>query len=85
MWYLEAFDSGTKLLVRDFPMKELTTAQVKDLLQLGDSIEIDGVRYPLEAGGFDIPDATLVRFATYIDGDFRADPNCEYQVSFFDE
>lgn len=85
MWYLEAFDRESALQVRDYAMPGLNTATLKKLLNLGDTVEIGGVKYPLEAGGYDIPPETLPSFAEYIDETFKLDDSQDYQVGFYDE
>ncbi|MFF0818287.1 hypothetical protein ACFYVR_24515 [Rhodococcus sp. NPDC003318] len=85
MWYLEAFDRESELQVRDYAMPGLTTAILKNLLNLGEAVEIGGVKYPLEAGGYDIPPETTPSFAEYIDGPFKVDDSLDYQVGFYDE
>ncbi len=85
MWYLEAFDRESELQVRDYAMPGLTTATLKKLLNLGDTVEIGGVKYPLEAGGYDIPSDTLHSFAEYIDEPFEVDDSWDYQAGFYDE
>lgn len=85
MWYLEAFDRESELQVRDYVMPELNTATLRDLLSLGDTVEIGGVKYPLEAGGYDIPPETLPSFAEYVDEPFRVDDSWDYQVGFYDD
>ncbi|WP_444980032.1 DUF7683 domain-containing protein [Nocardia amamiensis] len=83
MWYLGAFDKESEILVRDYPLIGLDTATLKDLLEFGDSYEIDGIQYPPEAGGYDVPLSILPRLTKYIVGDFAVDSSCDYQVEYY--
>ncbi|MDH6678747.1 hypothetical protein M2284_002960 [Rhodococcus sp. LBL1] len=85
MWYLEAFDRESDLQVRDYAMPGLTTTTLKKVLNLGDSVDIGGVRYPLEAGGYDIPRQVLPRFAEYIAEPLTFDDSWDYQAGFYEE
>lgn len=85
MWYLEVFDGASELQVREYSMHGLNTATLKKILDLGDTAEIGGVKYPLEAGGFDIPPEILPIFTGYIDETFTVDDSWDYQVGFYDE
>lgn len=85
MWYLEAFDKDSELQVRDYPMPGLSTETLKDLLNLGDTVRIGGVKYPLEAGGYDISPVMLHTFAEYIGEPFTIDDSWDYQVGFYGE
>jgi len=85
MWHLEAFDRESELQVRDYALPGLNTAELKRLLNRGDSVEIGGVRFPLEAGGYDIPPETLPSIAEYIGEMFEADDSWDYQVGFYEE
>jgi hypothetical protein len=85
MWYLEAFDRESELQVRDYALPGLTTASLRALLDLAGTVTIGGVRYPLEAGGYDVAPEVLPRFAEYLDEPFDADDSWDYQVGFYDD
>ncbi|MFF0528353.1 hypothetical protein ACFYT3_08180 [Nocardia amikacinitolerans] len=83
MWYLEAFDKKSELLVRDHALAGLSTAALQRILGFGDSFEDEGVTYPPEARGYDVPLSVLPELAGYIVGGFMIDDSCDYQVGFY--
>ncbi|MEV2220299.1 hypothetical protein AB0E01_10520 [Nocardia vinacea] len=85
MWYLEAFDKRTEFLVRDHPLPGLATATLQEILHFDDSCEIDGINYPPEAGGYDVPQSKLPELAEYLPPDFVVDESCDYQVGYYRE
>lgn len=85
MWYLESFDKETEQLVREYPLIGLDTAALQKLFGFGDTYEIDGVDYPPEAGGYDVPPLMVPELAKYIADEFVMDDSYDYQVEYFQD
>lgn len=85
MWWLEAFNKHTGILVHEYSLRTLSTSRLQELLTIGDTVEMGGVRYPLEAGGFDVPPSMLGAFVELADEEFESSEDLDYQVSFFEE
>ena len=79
MWYLDAFDNDTELLVENYLLHDMTVEIVKEILGIEDS-ESD---LPVIARQSAVPLDKVLEFAKYIQEPIEVLPNCEYEIGLF--
>ena len=85
MWELREFDRNTSFLKQDYSLPQITTERIQELLGLGDTVEIGDHHYPLEAGGYDVPESLVSFIATFGNWTGLPQPGMDYQVAYFEQ
>ncbi|OYD69710.1 DUF7683 domain-containing protein [Rhodococcus sp. OK302] len=79
MWYLEAYDNDTELIVEDHLLHDMTVEIVKEILGIDDNDR----ELPISASKSGVPFDKVLDFEKYIREPIKVIPNCEYEIGFF--
>lgn len=81
MWYLEAFTNATDERTEIHLLNDMTVDIAKRILGIDD----DHFDLPVAVRSNDVPLDLVREFAQYARTPIKADPDCEYWVSFLAE